>query len=397
MSKRVHNLKRNNRFSFTPNKVKLVRGGRDYFELLQSLIKNATQSIHLQTYIFEEDETGKLVGDALIDAAGRNVDVYLLVDGYASQNLSTTFIESLVSAGVHFRYFSPLFKSRTFYFGRRLHSKVLVTDASQVVIGGVNITNRYNDMPGHPAWLDFALYAEGPVAIDAHKVCVSVWKGKKNRKVNNEDLVLNDKKFDFNENESSLVRLRRNDWVNNRLQISNSYKEMFRTATSQITILSSYALPGNIFRKNLEKAIKRGVKVRMIVSGVSDIILVRQAEKYWYDWLIRNNIEIYEYSKNVLHGKLAICDGEWMTIGSYNVNDLSAYVSIELNFDVRDSRFVGKVEQTLQKIIDEDCIKISSENFAQSSNHLKKLGRWFAYNIIRLTFSLFTFYYRKQK
>lgn len=337
------------------------------------------------------------MGDALIQAARRNVDVYLLVDGYASQNLSTTFIDSLVSSGVHFRFFSPLFKSRNFYFGRRLHSKVLVIDASNVMIGGMNIANRYNDMPGQPAWLDFALNAEGPIAIDAHKVCVSVWRGKKNRKVEGDNIVLNEKEFEFNGNESSQVRLRRNDWVNNTLQISNSYNEMFRTANSQITILSSYALPGNVFRKNLEKAIKRGVKVRMIVSGVSDIILVRQAEKYWYDWLIRNNIEIYEYTKNVLHGKLAICDGEWMTIGSYNVNDLSAYVSIELNFDVRDSRFVGKVEHTLQKIIDEDCVKISSENFTQSSNPLKRLSRWLAYNIIRLTFSLFTFYYRKQK
>ena len=373
-----------------------MRGGHEYFALVDKLIRNAKQSIHLQTYIFEDDKTGQDVANALIDAAKRDVVIYLLVDGYASQGLSTVFIDNLVSAGVHFRYFEPMFKSRNFYFGRRVHSKVLVTDATEGLVGGVNITDRYKDMPGEPAWLDFALYVNGPAALEAYRLCISTWRGKKKRSVSSIQHP-EEKKFHFKEGEGSLVRLRRNDWVNNRLQISNSYLEMFRTAKSTITILSSYALPGIIFRKNLLKALKRGVKVRMIVSGVSDVLFVRQAEKYWYDWLFRNNIEVYEYTKNVLHGKLAICDGEWMTIGSYNVNDLSAYVSIELNFDVKDPGFVGKAEKMMQKLIDDDCLRISSENFALSTNVWKRLGRWCAYNIIRLSLGIFTFYYRRQQ
>jgi cardiolipin synthase A/B len=393
MRKRIQRLKNN--YSYTVNKVELVRGGAPYFELIDKLIANAKHSIHLQTYIFEDDQTGKTVADALIEAAKRDVDVYLLVDGFASQNLSNDLIGSLTSSGVNFRFFEPVFRSSNFYFGRRLHSKVLVTDASCAVVGGVNITNRYNDMPGKAAWLDFALFVEGPAAIDAYKICVGIWRGKKKRNITVEDLPV--EQGTIHPAQSGWVRVRRNDWVNNRLQISNSYLEMFRTAVSHITILSSYALPGNIFRRNLEKALKRGVKIRMIISGQSDVLLVKQAEKYWYTWLFRNNIEIFEYTKNVLHGKLAICDGEWMTIGSYNVNDLSAYVSVELNFDVQDPDFVASTERILQKIIDNDCVKIRPDNFIHTSNIFKKLGRWVAYVIIRLAFSLFTFYYRKQK
>lgn len=396
MRNRVHNSNKTGKYSYTQNKVRLVRGGSQYFDLLQSLIKDAKESIHLQTYIFEYDETGKLVADALMEAARRNVQVYLLVDGYASQNLTSAQIDLLVSSGVHFRYFEPLFRTRNFYFGRRLHSKVIVADASKAVVGGVNIANRYNDMPGSPAWLDFALLVEGPAAWAAHNVCVAVWSGTKKR-IKNTGTAARIPETEFTTTGNSLVRLRRNDWVNNRLQISSSYLEMFRTAESHLTILSSYALPGNIFRKNLEKAVKRGVKVRMIISGVSDVILVKQAEKYWYSWLLRNNIEIYEYTKNVLHGKLAVCDNRWMTIGSYNMNDLSAYVSIELNFDVRDPQFAEEVEQSLQKIIENDCLKISQEIFTQNTNIIKLFGRWVAYNLIRFTFSLFTFYYKKQK
>ena len=151
------------------------------------------------------------------------------------------------------------------------------------------------------------------------------------------------------------------------------------------------------FLKGLEKAIRRGVKVRMIISGTSDVLLVKMAEKYWYDWLLRNKIEIFEYTRNVLHGKLAICDSEWMTIGSYNVNDLSAYVSIELNYDVKDPVFVAGVEKRLQEIVDNDCIRISNESNQDDTHLLKRFGRWTAYILIRMALSMFTFYYRKQK
>jgi cardiolipin synthase len=383
-------------FVYSLNKVELIRGGADYFDLIKKLIADARHSIHFQTYIFENDETGSLVADALVAAAKRNVKVCLLVDGYASQDLPSSFVEYLRASGVQFRFFEPLFRSRNFYFGRRLHSKVMVVDACSAIAGGINITNRYNDMPGQPAWLDFALFIQGPAALDSFIVCEAIWTGNKKKNVISA-LPFNIPKSHLQPKGSGYVRVRRNDWVNNRLQISNSYLEMFRTATSHVTILSSYALPGNVFRRNIEKALKRGVNIRMIISGESDVFLVKQAEKYWYSWLFRNNIEIYEYTKNVLHGKLAICDGEWMTLGSYNVNDLSAYVSIELNFDVRDRHFVTDVEETLQKLIERDCVRIQPEYFSQSSNIIKKMVRWISYQLIRLTFSLFTFYYTKQK
>ena len=108
------------------NKVKLIRGGKDYFDLLVYLINHATDSIHLQVYIFNDDETGILVANALMAAAKRNVAVYLLTDGFASQILSKKLIDELREAGVHFRFFEPLFRSKHFYFGRRMHHKVFV-------------------------------------------------------------------------------------------------------------------------------------------------------------------------------------------------------------------------------------------------------------------------------
>jgi cardiolipin synthase len=112
---------------------------------------------------------------------------------------------------------------------------------------------------------------------------------------------------------------------------------------------------------------------------------------------MRNNITIYEYTRNVLHGKMALCDNEWMTIGSYNVNDLSAYASIELNLDVQDPKFIKKTQLMLQEIVDNDCVLITREHLATTINIGTKLRQWLAYNIIRLAFNMTTFYYRRQK
>lgn len=377
------------------NKVKLIHGGKEYFALLLHLINKATDSIHVQTYIYGEDETGQLVANALKAAAKRNVQVYLLTDGYASQVMSQNFINGMREAGIHFRFFEPFFKINHFYFGRRMHHKVFVADAKFSLAGGINIANRYNDMPGKLAWLDFALYAEGEVARELCVLCWKTWNifpAKMGITPCEEKQLL----FDYKDEETSMVRMRRNDWVRGKNEISATYIEMLRNARSHITILCSYFLPGKIIRRLLRNAAKRGVKIKVIIAGPSDIMLAKYAERWMYDWLLRNKIELYEYQPTILHAKVAVCDSEWITIGSYNVNDISAYASIELNLDVRNTDFAKGVEQTLETIIQNDCLAITKEIHIHTKNIFKQFIRWCSYKIIRIVFYLLTFYFKQK-
>ena len=127
----------------------------------------------------------------------------------------------------------------------------------------------------------------------------------------------------------SEVRIRRNDWVRRKNEITATYVSMLRTANKQITILCSYFLPVKVIRKQMVYAVKRGVSIRVIAAGRSDVMLAKYAERWLYDWLLRNGIELYEYQRNVLHGKIAVSDDEWITIGSYNINNISTYAGIE--------------------------------------------------------------------
>jgi cardiolipin synthase len=376
------------------NKVQLIRGGKEYFELILSLIGNATESIHLQVYIYEADETGKLVAAALQAAAKRNVKVYLLVDGYASQQLSKTFIADLQNAGVQFRFFEPLLKSSHYYFGRRMHHKLLVVDSRFAVTGSKNISDRYNDMHDAKAWLDLSLFIEGAVVKDLCVLCSKTWNGfrvTRKRVIHCEGGYV----FDLSEKEATDIRIRRNDWLHGKNQVSLSYTEMFRNARSYITILCSYFLPGNKIRKLLERAAKRGVVVKVIVAGKSDVRISKNAERWLYDWLLRNHIEVYEYEPAVLHAKTAVCDSAWVTLGSYNINNLSAYTSIELNVDIRNTSFAEEVEQTLQDIIQHETIRITTETHLKTKNILTQFIRWASYQSLRLLLYLVTFYYKR--
>jgi cardiolipin synthase A/B len=376
--------------------VRLVRGGKEYFDTLHELIGKARETIHLQTYIFDEDETGRAVAEALMEAARRGVSVFVLVDGYASKNLSREFIEAIREAGVYFRFFEPLFKSSNFYFGRRMHHKIFVADALHSLIGGINISNRYNDMPGEQAWLDFGFYAYGNVAREFCALCNNTWKGfKTSVKVprcpsfNHEEGIPTDK--------DSLVRIRRNDWARGRNQISASYLRMFRNAKSELIIMSAYFLPGDRFKRALRNATRRGVKIKVIMAGYSDVLIAKNAEKYMYDWLLRHNIEIYEVQHRVLHAKVAICDGTWMTLGSYNVNDISAHASIEANVDIEDGAFVKKVQELFHHIIKTECVRITASTHGKAKNIPRQLLRWTAYQFIRVLLFLFTFYFKPKK
>lgn len=378
------------------NKVKLIRGGQQYFDLLLRMINNAKESIHLQSYIYDDDETGLMVAEALKAAAKRNVQVYLMTDGYASRGISKVFIDELTEAGVHFKKFEPIFRSKYFYFGRRMHHKMIVTDIQFALVGGVNISNRYNDMPGKKAWLDFALYVEGEIA---RELCVLAWKTWFGFSLYMKITPCEEKKIEYaiDPAEASLVRMRREDWVRRKNQVSKSYFEMLRNAKSHITILCSYFLPGNTIRRLLSNAAKRGVEIKVITAGKSDVMVAKLAERWMYDWLLRNKIELYEYQENILHGKISVCDSEWITVGSYNINDISAYASIELNLDVKNPGFAKNVEQILEDIIVSECVPISKEKHRQKNNIFFQFSRWLSYLFIRAVFHLFTFYFRHKE
>jgi cardiolipin synthase A/B len=377
------------------NKIKLVRGGKPYFDQIIEMINRAKEIIQLQVYIFDYDETGKAVIEALMAAAKRKVQVYLMADGYASQKLPRSFIHEADQAGIHFRFFEPLFKSRNSYFGRRMHHKVIVVDNRFALVGGVNVSNHYNDLPAQPGWLDFALFMEGEVVLELCRVCEEIWNGylpvKPVHLCSNKGV-----SFNIPSSEYCEVRVRRNDWITKKNQVSRSYIEMFKKAEDHIIMMSGYFLPGPVIRRNMKRAAARGVKIKLILAGISDVMVAKYAERYMYNWIFRNDIELFEYKPCVLHGKVATYDKKWATIGSYNVNIISAYASLELNMDINNPKFAGMLDDTMEKIIQNDCVQVTEENFSSHNGIFSKAWELICYWFVRMLFYLFTINFKQR-
>lgn len=371
------------RNKYTLNRVELIQSGEPFFTCLIDLINQAQQVVHVQYYIFDLDVIGTRVLHALQQAAARGVKVLVVVDAYASAQITSQNAQLFTDYGILLKRFSPLKNKKGWGIGRRLHHKICWVDGKAALVGGINIADKYCGTPMLPAWLDFALLVKGPICIDIRKVCEEIWSRKLVKKLaKTKDTVLPNQASTF------LSRITKNDWLRSRIEISSSYRYAFKHAQTDITIVASYFLPGNRMRRILKNAADRGVRVQIILVGDSDVPFVKPAMTYLYDWMLRHNMEIYEWQKSVLHGKLAVVDDRWVTVGSYNINALSDYGSLELNIETIDDTFAIQTKNVLNQLIHEGCIPVNQARFTQRKNWFKQFNLWLSYTLIRMALRL---------
>ncbi len=370
--------------------LQFLFSGNEYFDRLIQLIGNSKSTIHLQTYIFDTDATGKLILDHLFLAANRGVKVYLVVDAYASSKLAK---EIPNHPNLLFRSFSPVITSKRIQIGRRLHHKIFVSDASYALVGGLNIADKYHyGNLENPPWLDFAIEVVKTPALRLHEYCAQIWE--KDFRIILTSEYINQNRI-RNTNLISL-KINRNDWFRNKIEIYKSYRNAIKYAKSDILIINSYFLPGLRMRRLIHQASLRGVKVRVVLAKYSDIKLVQYAIRYLYNWMLRNRIEIVLWKPSVMHGKLMIVDHKLLMIGSYNFNALSDYASLELNITVEDQQFSKDVIQKINAKLAGNTETISPLEFQKKYLLILQVFDWFNYQIIRMMLRI-TFWFTPGK
>ncbi|MFL5764105.1 MAG: phospholipase D-like domain-containing protein [Bacteroidia bacterium] len=357
--------------------VKLIYSGDDYFETLQGLIRKAKQQIHIQTYIFELDETGSSILSELTEAVKRGVTVNFLADGYGSRNISNPEVERIRKTGINFRLFSTFFSRESIYMGRRLHHKIVVADGNTALVGGINIANKYKGSANDPAWLDYSVLIEGNVCEELVAICESFFYKTKFSK----PVVVR-------ETEAKIqIRFLQNDWIRGRNQVHKAYRKALYIADRRIVFVASYFLPGYRFRKALKHARSRGVEIWLILAGKSDMPFLFFAEKYFYPFFLQNGFRIFEWNNSVMHGKAILVDKDWVTIGSYNMNPLSHYLSIELNAEIRNHSFAAEFQEHIETIARSGCREVKPAE--QYGNFLSRLRNSIVYYFFKFIFLLF--------
>jgi len=369
------------------NTAELIRGGKDFFSKLREMIDSAHSTIHIQNYILDDDETGRSICNVLKRASQRGVNVFMMLDAWGSRALSDEFIGSLKDSGINFRWFGKLITKRGFHIGRRLHHKIIVCDSHSSLVGGMNFANRYHGNDGRLPWLDFSVYSEGNISILLERVCQKFWKRnplKKRfhfvkKKINTRDL---------SEKNSLLMRVRENDWMLRKFQVMASYRKAVMASNESLSIFGAYFLPGFRFLYRLRRAGQRGVKIRIVVPAKSDSNIGNTARNYIYSFLLRNNIELYEYTRTMLHAKVCVVDGAWSAIGSYDLNHLSAYSNVEANVEILDNDFASQFLREMDAVIKNDCRQVTIESYGKKLTILNRVRYWVAYHTIRLLFRI---------
>lgn len=360
--------------------LRLIKSGDEFFSETLSLLRSANESLVFNMYILDPDRSGIEVLQALCAASERGVKTEVMLDSIGSAELPSEWVNRLRSAGVSFRFFGKVFSSELINPGRRLHHKIMVADNKRMIIGGINIAEKYHGRDGEPAWLDYAVIHEGQAAQVAAHWCHRLY-GRKFQRISV-----------FPPLPSQLeVRLLRNDAFRNKYQILRAYRKAMKTAATEVIVVSPYFMPGIRMLRVLMGAAKRGVKVRLLLAGKSDIPVFYEASAYLYPMMLSAGIEIYEWHASVMHAKVAIVDRKWSTVGSFNLNNLSALMSIEANLEITNHVFCENLHTELSSLL-KQAQKIQAGEWMQKLSLRKKIQNFMSYYLLKTTERLLRFF-----
>jgi cardiolipin synthase len=364
------------------NDVELLRSGAEYFPTLEHEITLAQHEIYLQAYIFEADTQGNRVADLLKQAAQRGVKTRVLVDGFGSQHLPKSLIESFETAGVEFMFFRPhispwtLQKSRL----RRLHHKIVVIDQRMAFVGGINIIDDFNVPHRTPPRIDYAVNVKGEMVFEIHRYVQRLWRHVAWRHLKFTNSTINaPSTVSASANMSAAFVIRDN--VLHRRDIEKAYLAAINAANCEIIIANAYFIPGRHFRKALIDAANRGVNVTLLLQGRMEYFLMLATHAFYSEFL-QNGIKIYEYHKSFMHSKTAVIDEKWSTVGSSNIDPFSLLLAREANVVVKNQSFAEDLKQSILQDIQDGASQIKS-NAWQHSHMLKRMISWVAYALVR--------------
>jgi cardiolipin synthase len=358
------------------NRVHLLENGDTYFPAVFDAIDAAKREVLIETFILFEDRVGHDLQQHLINAAARGVEVDLTVDGFGSPDLSSDFISALTDAGVRLHVYEPTPLVRQLKPLRRLHRKIVVVDGRIAFVGGINFSEDHLESFGARAKQDYAVRIEGPVVERIHRFARKTLAPVRRRlhigRPAVREISQAASRGAVSEPEplpgSAEVALVSRDNRRHRTDIERAYRMAIRTARDTVLIANAYFFPGYRLLRDLRRAASRGVKVQLILQNDPDVPIARVAGRLLYESLMKDGVTIHEYCRREMHGKVAVVDGIWTTVGSTNLDPLSLSLNLEANVLVRDAEFAATLQRRLQHLIENDCEPLK--------RHVPRLTMW---------------------
>jgi len=355
------------------NRVRVWIDGDAVFEAMWEAIAGARTSVHLTTYILEPDRVGERTLGALEEAAARGCRVLLVLDAFGSHRVTEARLARLRSLGAEVVFFNPIVRWRA--PGSRLvrnHRKILVVDGRRAFCGGMNVAEEYaGGRHGTGLFRDTQLEIEGPCARDLELLCeLEPLESARERGGPGADA------------EGSLVQILESSVRRHRRAIQKAMRVTLGRALERCYLTSPYFVPPARLLRALKHAARRGVDVRVLTAGRSDVPLVRLASQHLHGGLLRAGVRIYELQTRVLHAKTVTVDGVYASVGSFNLDYWSDRRNLEVSVSILGSEAAGELERQFQADL-ADAREVRLESW-QRRSWWRRLAAWFGYVAMRL-------------
>ena len=326
--------------------------GDDLFDAMLADIANAQSVILLEMYIFKEDRVGGQFVTALLQAADRGLSIQVRLDALGSGRVfSQATVHHLLERGIAFTWGGKWNWQHPLRYQRRNHRKLLVIDDRIAYVGGFNIGEDSSfRFSGSARWRDTHIRLTGPIAKQAAELF---------RSYRNTDACAEEKWFGHSLLMSNYGR-------RCRYRLRCLFNGRFRNASARIWLTTPYFVPDRRTQRLLMQAGERGIDVRLLLPGKSDVPVTQWAARMSYARLARSGVRIYEYAPRFLHAKTVVIDDDWCTIGTSNFDYRSFFQNYEMNF-VSNS---GEINRHLSEYFKED-LKHSKEIKLRNSDRLE--------------------------
>jgi cardiolipin synthase A/B len=375
------------------NKVTLLIDGPATYTAMFKAMENARDHINLETFIIEDDETGRRFSDLLLKKRAEGVQVNLIYDSRGGFHTPTPFFQRLRDAGIQVLPFNPVnpLKSRkSWNLAHPDHRKILIVDGKVVFTGGINISAVYSSSlsgrsrlsgrkQGKKApipWRDTDVQIEGPVVAEFQKLFLDTWRLQKGPKLSGQNYFPELKAAG-----NALVRaVGSSPGESNRLTFV-LYVSAITFSEHSLHLTNAYFVPDAETVKALRDAAGRGVDVKLVLPGNTDTSLTLNAGRYYYSELLKSGVKLYERRDALLHAKTAVIDNVWSTVGSTNMDFWSFSSNDEVNAVILSKEFASEMERMFAGDL-AASYEIRPEEW-EKRPWLNRINEWFAHQFDR--------------
>jgi len=379
------------------NRFQLLENGEEFFPRVFECIAAAEHEVVLETFIWFEDKVGMGLHAALLQAAGRGAQIDVTIDGFGSPDLSPGFISALTQAGIRVHVFDPrprLWGWRTNLF-RRMHRKIVVVDGQRAFVGGINYSADHLADFGPLAKQDYSVEMEGPIVAVIHEFvhqalaagqrdAAATLSGRLRERLSSQAQKLTQtlrRVPTAPVGEAGALFVTRDNGKHTK-DIEHQYRIALRAARHRIVIANAYFFPGYRLLKDIRRAAQRGVDVRLILQGEPDMAIVKTAASMLYHHLMAVGVQIFEYHERPMHGKVAVADDAWSTVGSSNLDPLSLSLNLEANVIIKDRAFNQYLSARLDELMQRGCKQISPGDLVEP-NWWRMVRSFFVFHLLR--------------